>query len=550
MTQIMFVLAWAWGQGLVVAFLAIVLSALAMRRRPAASAAIASVGFIATLTLTMLTPIPVPRWELRFENSQQKSIARSDGSAFADVTTASSMERQQSANEPDSGATFDFDRLRGILATRLQTVMTKHHVAAEYVLGILVFGVLFSTLRVAYGVWSILVLCKVSQVVVDRQLDSVVRELATRLGVQRIPNVHVSGCLVSAAVVGWWRPIIVLPDGWREWSLAELRAVLAHELAHIARQDPVMRLVAACTVALQFGQPLVYWLRRQLMLAQETAADELAAAATCGRAEYLQALTKLALRQDGRPMDGPAAMLLPVFSGFLLRRIEMLRATDGSKRRVSPLTVQWSAIAILISAATSLLAVRGLAQSPQQDQDKPIRVSRVPAQKPKPDTGTTGTTDAHAAAATLFQRPAFDLTTAIVDESEGFIVRIGEILRRPELAEPARELQDGFAEGWRQAFPDGEVPVWSLQDIEYIAGDLRFIIKTLPQPTKDGHSNVMMFGSGWTVVCWQKPVDEQFDALLRVGAQAGAQKSHGGLPIVELPVIPRAWPSKDVCLPT
>ena len=141
-------------------------------------------------------------------------------------------------------------------------------------------------------------------------------ELLPRLPLRHLPQVRETSDLDSAAVVGWWRPTVMLPAGWREWSPAELKAVLAHELAHIARHDALWRLVAAFTVALHWGQPLMHWLRRQLLLAQELAADELAAAAMGSKREYLQALAKLALRQDSRLSGNAAGGALAGFFWF------------------------------------------------------------------------------------------------------------------------------------------------------------------------------------------------------------------------------------------
>jgi hypothetical protein len=255
-----------------------------------------------------------------------------------------------------------------------------------------------------------------------------------------------------------------------------------------------LRLLTTFTVALQCAQPLVYGLRWQFMLAQELAADELAAAVVGDRADYLRALSQLALRQDSRPMDGRTRMLLPVFSGFLLRRIEMLRAKDGSTCRVRRFLLQWTAIAILIGIAASAMALRGLAQSPEVDTAASKRVARLPKSNSKPDISNS-----HAAATTLFQRPVFDLTTAAVHDSHGFIVRLGEIFRRPEIAARSRVLDDWFAAQWKEAVPGENVPAWSLHDIESIAGDLRLIIKAMPQPTTSG-SNQIMFASHWMVI--------------------------------------------------
>jgi len=44
--------------------------------------------------------------------------------------------------------------------------------------------------------------------------------------------------------VGWLAPKILLPIAWREWDAMKLRAVLAHEEAHVRRADWVIGIVA------------------------------------------------------------------------------------------------------------------------------------------------------------------------------------------------------------------------------------------------------------------------------------------------------------------
>ena len=81
----------------------------------------------------------------------------------------------------------------------------------------------------------------------------------------------------SPMLIGILRPAIVVPAGTiRKLSVPELAMVLGHELAHIRRGDLLWNLAAACVQTVFFFHPLVWLSQRQLNLAQEVAADELA----------------------------------------------------------------------------------------------------------------------------------------------------------------------------------------------------------------------------------------------------------------------------------
>ncbi len=73
----------------------------------------------------------------------------------------------------------------------------------------------------------------------------------------------------------------------------ELAAILAHECAHVARQDNFLALAEALIGAALWFHPLVWLTRRALTQTREAACDESALAGTAP-VTYLHALTKLA----------------------------------------------------------------------------------------------------------------------------------------------------------------------------------------------------------------------------------------------------------------
>src|SRR5258708_35131343 len=100
-----------------------------------------------------------------------------------------------------------------------------------------------------------------------------------------------------------------------------------------------------------------------------------------------------------------------------------------------------------------------------------------------------------------------------LNKKGGFLVRLGEILKRAEFAEHVRTLNDSFIAGWKDAFPTAEAPTWSLADIEYIAGDFQLTFRRNDHPQEGDTPDQVMFGATCIVIRWQKPLDEQFKAL-------------------------------------
>ncbi len=178
--------------------------------------------------------------------------------------------------------------------------------------------------RMLLGLWGLALLVRRSRPVEDTPLQELARGLAARLGLRRAVSIRESDELSSAATVGWPQAVLLLPSTWRSWTREELRAVLAHELAHIRRGDFLRWLGAQWGLVLHYYHPLLHWLAARLRLEQELAADQLAVEVLQDRAGYLDALARLMLDRPARAVPLAARTFLPNGHSFM-RRVEMLR---------------------------------------------------------------------------------------------------------------------------------------------------------------------------------------------------------------------------------
>lgn len=184
--------------------------------------------------------------------------------------------------------------------------------------------------------------------------------LQAELGLKRPIELRESNHLTTAATFGWSRPVVLLPATWRQWTTDQRRAVLAHELAHVAAGDYLACVLAQLGLALHFYHPLVHWLVARLRLEQELAADATAAALAGGRRSYLTTLAELALHTEERSLGWPAHTFLPT-PGTFLRRIEMLRDSKpvGSRAPGRRWAVKWMAVGVLLAGAALIAGLRG-----------------------------------------------------------------------------------------------------------------------------------------------------------------------------------------------
>jgi bla regulator protein blaR1 len=94
-------------------------------------------------------------------------------------------------------------------------------------------------------------------------------ELPVPLDVRSAPG------LLEPGVVGFFRPILLLPEGIAEClTPRQLEAVLAHELCHIRRRDNLTSGIHMIVEAVFWFHPLVWWIGARLVEERERACDE------------------------------------------------------------------------------------------------------------------------------------------------------------------------------------------------------------------------------------------------------------------------------------
>ena len=177
--------------------------------------------------------------------------------------------------------------------------------------------------------------------------------LAKQMGLRRAPHILSGPSVPTPCVVNWFRPIILLPPNFRDFTPIELRLTLAHEMAHVRRGDLPLAVIPTLARTLFFFHPLVWWASAEWAAAREEACDALALSVTkTPRADYGRLLLKLAAPEAAAPALG----LSPGYR-HLRRRLMSLahaRQTPRGARFCAlalPLLLPWHLSAALPPAA-------------------------------------------------------------------------------------------------------------------------------------------------------------------------------------------------------
>lgn len=141
---------------------------------------------------------------------------------------------------------------------------------------------------------------------VDPGLYERFRQQASRLGLPSVPGLGVLDDAVpkrllriGPVVIGVLRPMVLIPAAaLTQMTPAQIEAVLAHELAHIRRHDPLFMLVQRAAETMLFFHPMLWLISRLASVEREHACDDLALRAGAKPADYADALLHLVRTQS------------------------------------------------------------------------------------------------------------------------------------------------------------------------------------------------------------------------------------------------------------
>ena len=149
--------------------------------------------------------------------------------------------------------------------------------------------------------------------------------IAGVLGVRRAVRVLESTWLGIPAVVGWLRPVLLVPvTAITALEPRQLEMLLAHELAHVRRHDYFVNLLQSWVETLLFYHPAAWWVSRQIRIEREHCCDDLAVA-VCGDARlYARTLADL------ERLRFEPALAVAATGGVLSGRVRRLLAPPRS----------------------------------------------------------------------------------------------------------------------------------------------------------------------------------------------------------------------------
>lgn len=294
------------------------------------------------LALLLMTALPIATFILLASEPQQTKITVTNSPQVESVNEnqngetvvpASIEPTNSSQNESSIVSSFSQENLKKYLAAWM-----------PYLVSVWLFGVFLLSVR-AIGGWLVVQRLKRKfNKEACQEWQKNLSRLAKQLRVSRPVRLCESALAEVPTVIGWLRPVILVPVGTLTGlSPQQVEALLAHELAHIRRYDYLVNLLQTAVETLLFYHPAVWYVSHQIRNEREHCCDDLAVAACGNVLVYARALTEL---EGLRHSENQLAMAAD--GGSLSHRVRRLLGLPIQPQR----STAWLASLFIITTVT------------------------------------------------------------------------------------------------------------------------------------------------------------------------------------------------------
>jgi bla regulator protein BlaR1 len=160
----------------------------------------------------------------------------------------------------------------------------------------------FQSVQMALGLRVVYRLKNKSITAVSAEWQSKLNRMAASIGLNQGIALLESGLAKVPMAIGHLRPVILMPVGLlTALSMAQVEAILMHELAHIRRKDYLVNLLQGMVEIIFFFNPAVLWVSALIKAERENCCDDIALAQSSSKADYITALMTCQEYQQSTP---------------------------------------------------------------------------------------------------------------------------------------------------------------------------------------------------------------------------------------------------------
>jgi beta-lactamase regulating signal transducer with metallopeptidase domain len=247
-----------------------------------------------------------------------------------------------------------------------------------------VLGVLFLSIRFIISLLYIHQLKTYKVKSASIEWEARLRAIVGKIKINRQIKLVESALVAVPTVVGWLKPMILFPLGmFASLPPHEIESILAHELAHIRRNDFIINILQSIVEILFFYHPAVWFISKHIEHERENCCDDIAVAAVGDSLTYIKALTNLATMKTTHLSP---ALAVTGKNGSLLQRISRIAQNTNlvnhwaKKHTISPkltaATIVILSLLLLVTKTEATTFLDSLTKSFEK-QEKEIQINKL-----------------------------------------------------------------------------------------------------------------------------------------------------------------------------
>ena len=222
-------------------------------------------------------------------------------------------------------------------------------------------GVIIFSFRIIGGLLYVQRLREVGIKTPDEQWSIILGNISGKIDLKRIVKIFESSLVKIPVAIGYFKPIILFPLGILSGlPQNQIEAIIAHELAHIKRNDFIVNLVQTFIEAFFFYHPAVWWISSIINRERENCCDDIAVGYCLDSTIYSKALYNL---QETCMQEKKIALAALGKRNNLYRRIKRMNANNNSVSY----GIKFAAFAVLflISTTISVFSISSAKEKPK-----------------------------------------------------------------------------------------------------------------------------------------------------------------------------------------
>lgn len=191
----------------------------------------------------------------------------------------------------------------------------------------------------------------------DKRMNRILSELSQKIGLKKPVTLSLhSSRNLSPCTFGYFKPVILLPEGAQSWPQAQIELVLLHELAHVKHGDFLRINSVRLLVAVYWFFPPLWFLLNEMKKLSEQLADDTVLNAGVNDTDYAEVLL-----EAGRLHKRASAMAIAVNgNGEYYQRVmtvmDRYADRDGQNNRTARPMFWFLVLCALSAAAVDLKA--------------------------------------------------------------------------------------------------------------------------------------------------------------------------------------------------